>query len=117
MELAGVGDLGVEVGDLGTQAPAWSHHLEEGCGRGRGVGHQCTLKILPTVPRRGYRGASGGDSERGMLVTSDQEFLPTSCPGPWFGLENSDPNTDTLVKSPDWVWCGKSNYTSLTWTS
>ena len=47
-------------------------------------------------------------------MTSEKEFLPTSCPGPWFGLENSDPNTDTLVKLPDWVWCGKLNYTSLT---
>ena len=40
-------------------------------------------------------------------------------PGNWFGLETSDMSTSTMVESPGWVWCGKSNYISLTfnpWT-
>ena len=119
MESAGVGDLGVEVGDLGHRLlpeppPGGS------CGRGRGVGHQKHLEVEPP------RGSSARiwrifrwDSEIGDLETSGQEFPLTSCPGHWFGLETSGPNTSAMVKSPGWVWCKKSNYISSTfhpWT-
>ena len=82
-----------------SQAPAWSHHLEEGCGRGRGAGHQNNLKILPSYSSaRRWRSFTMDDPSRGTsariwrsfngwlwkgessLLRHWQEFPATSCP-------------------------------------
>ena len=86
MELAGVGDLGVEVGDLGTQAPAWSRHLEEDWVGGEEWVTRSTLKILPGVPWQGYGGAPSGTLKGGilrLLARSSLSYLARELV--WFG--------------------------------
>ena len=63
------------VGDPGSQDPgAGATHLEEGCGRWKGVGHQEYLGASPQLLLgEDTEELQSGDSERGIFILEHSE--------------------------------------------